>query len=90
MDKIWDPAIEYQHRFSELHHEQCVPSLWEFVEILLERLVALPADIDNDDVAALVDAAADDAADDDTAVRVGLEDGDGVARSTSFHSPCPG
>lgn len=44
-------------------------SLWEFVKVLLERLVTLPADIDDDHLAALVDA---DDADADTAVRVGL------------------
>ena len=49
-----------------------VCSLWEFVEVLLERLVALPADVDYDDVAALVDACADD-----TAVRVRLGTGRG-------------
>ena len=46
-----------------------VCSLWEFVKVLLQRLVSLPADVDDDHLAALVDA---DDADGDTAVGVGL------------------
>ena len=48
---------------------QSAPFLWEFVKVLLQRLVSLPADVDDDHLAALVDA---DDADGDTAVGVGL------------------
>ena len=44
--------------------------LGEFVEVFLERLVPLPADVDDDDLAALVDA--DDAeADAPVGIRLG-------------------
>ena len=55
---------------------QSAPFLWEFVKVLLQRLVSLPADVDDDHLAALVDADSDD-----TAVGVGLK---GIAQRDHF------